>query len=104
MDEALTEQVRTAMPFAATLGLEVIAASTEEVRTAIEWEDRLTTAAGILHGGVLMGLADTAGAFCWFVQPARGRDVDGDDRVEDEFFLSRSLGAGRGALAAAPRR
>ena len=67
MDEALTEQVRSAMPYAATLGLVLLAASTEEVHAAVEWEERLTTAAGILHGGVLMGLADTAGAYCAYL-------------------------------------
>ena len=55
MDEALTEQVRAAMPYAATLGLEVIAASKEEVHASVQWDERLTTAAGILHGGVVAG-------------------------------------------------
>ena len=67
MDEALTEQVRSAMPYAATLGIVMLAASKEEVHAAVEWEERLTTAAGILHGGVLMGLADTAGAYCAYL-------------------------------------
>ena len=67
MDEELTRTVRTAMPYAATLGLELLAASADEVRGRIAWEERLTTAAGLLHGGVLMGLADTVGAYCAYL-------------------------------------
>ena len=67
MDEELTRTVRAAMPYAATLGLELLAASADEVRGRIAWEERLTTAAGLLHGGVLMGLADTVGAYCAYL-------------------------------------
>ena len=55
------------MPFAELLGVEVLAASPEEVRARIAWEERLCTAGGILHGGALMSLADAAGAFCTFL-------------------------------------
>ena len=55
------------MPFAELLGVEVLAASSEEVRARIAWEERLCTAGGILHGGALMSLADAAGAYCTFL-------------------------------------
>ena len=86
MDAELTQTVRAAMPYAETLGLELLAASPDEVRGRIAWEERLTTAAGLLHGGVLMGLADTIGAYCAYPQPAGRLDCDGDDRVEDELL------------------
>jgi 1,4-dihydroxy-2-naphthoyl-CoA hydrolase len=86
VDEALTEQVRTAMPYAATLGLEVVAASKEEVHAAIEWAERLTTAAGILHGGVLMGLADAAGAFCAFLNLPEGSTATATIESKTNFF------------------
>jgi len=44
MDAELTRTVRAAMPFAETLGLELLAASPDEVRARIAWEERLTTA------------------------------------------------------------
>jgi 1,4-dihydroxy-2-naphthoyl-CoA hydrolase len=66
MDE-LNEQVRAAMPFGAFLGLELTAATPDEVRARLGWDERLCTAGGILHGGALMGLADTAGGFCAFL-------------------------------------
>ena len=55
------------MPFAELLGVEVLAASSEEVRARIAWEECLCTAGGVLHGGALMSLADAAGAYCTFL-------------------------------------
>ncbi len=66
-DTALTETARASMPFADTLGLEMIAAAPEEVQARLAWEERFCTAGGILHGGALMSLADAAGAYCAFL-------------------------------------
>jgi len=66
-DAALTAGARESMPFAELLGVEVLAASPEEVRARIAWEECLCTAGGILHGGALMSLADAAGAYCTFL-------------------------------------
>ena len=66
-DAALTQVARSSMPFADTLGLEMIAADADEVRARIPWDERLCTAGGILHGGALMSLADAAGAYCAFL-------------------------------------
>lgn len=52
------------MPFAETLGIELVAAAPGEVRARLAWHERLCTAGGILHGGVLMALADSTGALC----------------------------------------
>ena len=88
MDEALTEQVRTAMPFADTLGLEVLSASADEVTARIAWEERLTTAAGILHGGVLMGVADTVGAFCAYLNLPDGASATATIESKTNFFAA----------------
>ena len=64
---AETETLHAAMPFAAELGIEVDAASPDEVSARLAWAERLCTAGGVLHGGALMSLADTAGAFCAFL-------------------------------------
>jgi 1,4-dihydroxy-2-naphthoyl-CoA hydrolase len=55
------------MPYAGTLGITLDAADREEVRGRLEWAPELCTAAGVLHGGVLMGLADTLGGVCAFL-------------------------------------
>ncbi len=52
------------MPFAATLGIELDAASAAEVRGHLDWSPERCTAGGILHGGVLMALADSLGGIC----------------------------------------
>jgi uncharacterized protein (TIGR00369 family) len=55
------------MPFAAELGLVLEEASAERVVARLDWAPRLCTAGGILHGGVLMSLADSAGALVAFL-------------------------------------
>ena len=40
---------------------------------------------GVLHGGALMGLADSVGGFCAFLNLPDGRRRHRDDRVEDEL-------------------
>ena len=55
------------MPFAAELGLVLEEASAERVVARLDWAPRLCTAGGVLHGGVLMSLADSAGALVTFL-------------------------------------
>lgn len=52
------------MPLAATLGMQVDDYTAEKVTMSLDWSPSLCTANGILHGGVLMALADSAGAAC----------------------------------------
>jgi uncharacterized protein (TIGR00369 family) len=59
-----TEQLRRLVPFAGELGLRLVAADPASVRLELDWQPRLCTAGGVLHGGALMSLADTAGAVC----------------------------------------
>ena len=69
----LTEFVNAQMPLGTTLGIRTFG-DAEEVETTLQWAPELCTADGILHGGVLMALADAAGAVCAFLNlPAGGR-------------------------------
>ena len=104
MDAALTEQLRAVMPYAGTLGLELLAASTDEVRGQIVWEERLTTAGGLMHGGVLMGLADAVGAYCAFLNLPDGSTTTATIESKTNFFARRAVGPGRSALASASPR
>ncbi len=88
MDEELTRNVRAAMPYADTLGLELLSSSPDEVRGRIAWEERLTTAAGLLHGGVLMGLADTVGAYCAFLNLPEGSSATATIESKTNFFAA----------------
>jgi uncharacterized protein (TIGR00369 family) len=60
------------MPFAAAIGMELIHTRADEVRGRLAWSPDLCTAAGILHGGVLMSLGDTVGAVCAFLNLPQG--------------------------------
>lgn len=86
MDAELTQTVRAAMPYAETIGLELLAASPDEVRGRIAWEERLTTAAGLLHGGVLMGLADTVGAYCAYLNLPDGSSATATIESKTNFL------------------
>jgi uncharacterized protein (TIGR00369 family) len=65
-------QLREAMPFAATIGLELTEASPGRVSGRLDWAPELATVGGVLHGGVVMGLADAVGAVCAFLNLPAG--------------------------------
>jgi uncharacterized protein (TIGR00369 family) len=62
----ITEVVNTQMPLGTTLGMRTFGGA-EEVDATLEWAPGLCTAGGVLHGGVLMSLADAAGGVCAFL-------------------------------------
>jgi 1,4-dihydroxy-2-naphthoyl-CoA hydrolase len=55
------------MPFAGQLGLVLDEASPDRVIARLDWAPHLCTSGGMMHGGVLMALADTAGALVAFL-------------------------------------
>jgi 1,4-dihydroxy-2-naphthoyl-CoA hydrolase len=61
------------MPFAELLGMTLEEAGPDRVVAVLPWEPRLCTMTGILHGGVLMSLADTTGALVAFLGLAEGQ-------------------------------
>ena len=105
VDADLTAQAHASMPLVETLGVEVVAASPEEVHLRLEHQDRLCTAGGILHGGALMSLADSAGAYCAFLNLPEGATGTATIESKTNFFravreghvdaISRILHSGR---------
>jgi uncharacterized protein (TIGR00369 family) len=65
-------QLRDAMPFAGLVGIELLEASPELVRGRLHWAPERCTAAGVMHGGALMSLADTCGALCAYLNLPEG--------------------------------
>ncbi len=61
------------MPFADLLGMTLEEAGPDRVVAVLPWQPRLCTMTGILHGGVLMSLGDTAGALVAFLGLAEGQ-------------------------------
>jgi uncharacterized protein (TIGR00369 family) len=61
------------MPFAKQLGMTIEEAGADRVVALLPWRAELCTMTGILHGGVLMSLADTTGAIVAFLGLAEGQ-------------------------------
>jgi 1,4-dihydroxy-2-naphthoyl-CoA hydrolase len=55
------------MPFAGQLGVVLGEASADRVVARLAWAPHLCTSGGLMHGGVLMSLADTVGALVTFL-------------------------------------
>ncbi len=78
--------VAAVAPFAGLLGLEVQAAEPEEVRGTLAWAAERCTAGGILHGGALMGFADTLGGVCAFLNLPEGEATTATVESKTNFF------------------
>lgn len=89
-----------AMPFGALLGIEVDEASAEEVRGGLQWAADRCTAGGILHGGALMGLADSLGGLCAYLNLPEG--ATGTATVESKTNFFRGVREGRVTGVAKP--
>jgi uncharacterized protein (TIGR00369 family) len=61
------EQLLALMPFAGHLGITVLSATAEQVVAVLPWKPELCTSGGVLHGGVLISLADATGALAVFL-------------------------------------
>jgi 1,4-dihydroxy-2-naphthoyl-CoA hydrolase len=71
-DAAATEMIHGLVPLAVTLGITADAAGPDEVVLSLDWAEKLTTGGGVLHGGIVMALADTSGAVCAFLNLPEG--------------------------------
>jgi 1,4-dihydroxy-2-naphthoyl-CoA hydrolase len=98
-DEATT-LIRTAMPFCATLGMRATAADPGEVRVEIDWAPGLCTTGDVLHGGVVMALADSAGATCAYLNLPDG--AAGTTTIESKSNFLGAVRAGTATAAATP--
>lgn len=57
-----TEFIRSAMPLCATLDVTAERLDADEVQLVMPWSPQWCTTGGMLHGGAVMALADSAGA------------------------------------------
>jgi 1,4-dihydroxy-2-naphthoyl-CoA hydrolase len=80
-----------AMPFAASLGIELDAAAREQVRGRMSWDASRCTVGGVLHGGALITFADSLGAICAFLNLPAGA---GTATIESKTNLFRAVRAG----------
>ena len=61
------DAIAALMPFTQQLGMTLDQAGPDQVVARLDWAPHLCTTAGIMHGGVLMSLADSAGALVTFL-------------------------------------
>jgi 1,4-dihydroxy-2-naphthoyl-CoA hydrolase len=98
-----------AMPFGGYLGIEAVDASRDEVRLRLAWREELCTAGGLMHGGALMALADSAGGICAFLNLPDGAKGTATIQSSTNFLrplrdgyaeaISRPLSVGRNVIA-----
>jgi uncharacterized protein (TIGR00369 family) len=86
-------QIRDTMPFAALVGVDLLAAGPELVRGRVAWSPELCTAGGVMHGGAIMALADTCGGVCAFLNLPDG--AQGTATIESKTNSLRAVREGR---------
>lgn len=99
MTDDLTHSLHDLMPLAATLGLAVERWEADSVELSLAWRPDLCTAGGVLHGGVIMALADTAGASCAFLNLPPGT---GTTTVESKTNFLRAVREGSAKAGSRP--
>jgi len=100
VDQEQTDAIRQLVPFAAALGVEIITSSPDEVRARVAWQPERCTTAGVLHGGVIMSLADTTGATCAFQNLPDG--ADGTTTIESKTNFLRAVRNGYAEAVSRP--
>jgi uncharacterized protein (TIGR00369 family) len=87
------------VPFAKSRGIALTRADAHEVVAALTWSPTLCTVAGVLHGGAVMALADTAGAVCAFLNLPPGA---GTTTIESKTNFFRAVTGGQVRATARP--
>jgi uncharacterized protein (TIGR00369 family) len=87
------------MPFAKAIGVEVEAASADEVRGQLAWQADRCTIGDALHGGALVALADSLGAICAFLNLPEGASTS---TIESKTNFFRGVRDGRVTAVSTP--
>jgi uncharacterized protein (TIGR00369 family) len=100
-ERARLDELIATMPFAVLLGIELAQASSSEVVGAVQWREELCTSAGLLHGGVLMSLADSLGGLCAYLNLPSGA---GTATISSSTNFLRGVREGRVTARSRPLR
>jgi uncharacterized protein (TIGR00369 family) len=96
----LTTQLHELIPFAKSLGVDVLAQGKDEVRARLPWAPERCTAGGVMHGGALMALADTTGAMAAFLNLPD--DAAGTTTIESKTNFLRAIRDGYAEAVSRP--
>jgi uncharacterized protein (TIGR00369 family) len=88
------------MPLCATLGVRADKYAAEEVVLSLDWAPELCTTHGILHGGVIMALADSAGGACALLNLPK--DASGTSTIESKTNFLGAVRSGTVTAIAIP--
>jgi uncharacterized protein (TIGR00369 family) len=94
------DSLQQIMPLAKTLGVETLVNSPSEVRARLNWSESLCTSGGVLHGGVIMALADSTGGACAFLNLPDG--ATGTTTIQSTTNFLRAVRAGHIEAASRP--
>jgi uncharacterized protein (TIGR00369 family) len=78
--------VRGAMPLCRTLEMRASEATPAAVVLHLDWSEDLCTSGGLLHGGAVMALADSAGGTCAFLNLPDGAAGTSTIESKTNFF------------------
>ena len=98
--EQATDLVRSSMPLCDTLDIRAVGATPDAVRLEIDHAPGLCTTGGVLHGGVLMALADSAGATCAYLNLPEG--AVGTTTLESKTNFLGAVRSGTATAVATP--
>jgi 1,4-dihydroxy-2-naphthoyl-CoA hydrolase len=90
---ALDDLVRQTMPLCTHLAIIGVEQDDERTILALDWAPHLCTIGGVMHGGALMTLADSAGAVCAFA--ALPPDATGTTTISSSTNLIGAVRSGR---------
>jgi uncharacterized protein (TIGR00369 family) len=94
-----TAMLRASMPLCDTLGMRVRTGTPDLVELELDWSPTLCTTAGLLHGGAVMALADSAGGACAFLNLPAGA---GTSTIESKTNFLGAIKDGTVAASARP--
>ena len=93
------EELEGSMPFARSIGVELVRATPDEVLGRLAWSAERCTAGGLLHGGAIMALADSLGAVCAFLNLPHGASTS---TIESKTNFFRGVRSGTVQAATTP--
>src|SRR5262249_39135657 len=74
------------MPFCDVLGVRALCNEFDGVELELDWSAALCTTAGLLHGGAIMALVDSAGGACAFANLPEGSAGTSTIESKTNFF------------------
>jgi uncharacterized protein (TIGR00369 family) len=92
MSDEITQFLHEMMPLCATLRVRGSRNDRDGVDVELDWTPELCTSAGLLHGGAVMALADTAGGALAFANLPEG--AVGTSTIESKTNFLRAVRSG----------